>query len=280
MADLQVQPSINDTRAQALLALIERLGEIDLSPLLVYRMASVSDSALPFLAWQFDVLSPLWQLLGPIAGSIDALTDIDPLTDIDSMGGAVFGSTAAQRALLEEAIALHRVRGTPSAIKRALVQLGWTDVALLEGQSSWGGTAYPTSQGWAVFRVQIGLSADDSIGSGIVDLIDAAVSFYKPARAWLDTIEFVLPPRNDCVPMPADALVAGGFYALQIDSTPVPTDPVSIAIVMGALIDQYGPAAPIHNAHYLHSGITYGAGEPAVADSALVINGSAVLQGG
>ena len=118
MADLQVQPSINDTRAQALLALIERLGEIDLSPLLVYRMASVSDSALPFLAWQFDVLSPLWQLLGPIAGSIDALTDIDPLTDIDSMGGAVFGSTAAQRALLAT-VGL----GTMLAVYAAIVPL-------------------------------------------------------------------------------------------------------------------------------------------------------------
>jgi len=280
MADLQVQPSINDSRGQALLVLIERLGQIDLSPLLVYRIASVSESALPFLAWQFDVLSPLWQLLGPIAGNVDALTEIDPLTDIDTMGGAASGDTQAQRALLEKSIALHRVRGTPAAIKRALAQLGWSDVALLEGQSSWGGTAYSANQGWAVFRVQIGLEADESIESGIADLIGAAVSFYKPARAWLDTIEFVFAPLNDGAPTPADVLVAGGVYALQIDSAPLPADPVSIAIVMGALTDRYGPAAPIHNAHYLYSGITYGAGEPAVADSALIINGSAVLQGG
>ena len=45
MAELQIQPSINDARSQAHLALIERLSDLDLSPILVYRIPSLVDSA-------------------------------------------------------------------------------------------------------------------------------------------------------------------------------------------------------------------------------------------
>ncbi|MBE3605221.1 phage tail protein, partial [bacterium] len=58
MAHLQVQPSINDARSAALLDLIERLGALDLTPLLVYRIDSAPDSVLLALAWQFDMLGP------------------------------------------------------------------------------------------------------------------------------------------------------------------------------------------------------------------------------
>ena len=67
MPELSAAPSINDTRTQALLELISRLAALDLTTLLVYRIDSVVDGALPFLAWQFDVLSPLWQLIAPVA---------------------------------------------------------------------------------------------------------------------------------------------------------------------------------------------------------------------
>jgi P2-related tail formation protein len=280
MAKLQVQPSINDTRSQAMLALIERLGHLDLSPLLVYRIASVPASALPFLAWQFDVLSPFWQMMGPTTGSIDAITNIDALTDIDSLSGFAAGDANTRRALLEQSIALHRMRGTPASIKRALAQLGWSAVTLLEGQSSWGGTSYPTQQGWAVFRVMVALDYGESLQSGAVDLITAAVNFFKPARSSLDAIVFVLAPIFDQPPVPIDAVTAGGTYALQIDAAPIPADPVSIAATVAPLKDQLGPARPLYNAHYRHSGITYGAAEPAVADSALILDGSAILYGG
>ena len=58
MPELSAAPSINDTRTQALLELIERIAAIDLTTLLVYRIDSVVADALPFLAWQFDILSP------------------------------------------------------------------------------------------------------------------------------------------------------------------------------------------------------------------------------
>src|SRR6202035_5916603 len=137
MPELSAAPSINDTRTQALLVLISRLAALDLTTLLVYRIDSVVDDALPFLAWQFDVLSPLWQLIAPVALGVDALTNIDLLIDVDNLiesGGLVTElalTEAAQRELLKNAIALHRFRGTPRAGEHALASFGSASVSLL-----------------------------------------------------------------------------------------------------------------------------------------------------
>src|SRR5258708_10544721 len=112
MPELSAAPSINDTRTQALLELIARLAELDLTTLLVYRIDSVVAEALPFLAWQFDVLSPLWQLIAPVDIGVDALTNIDLLIDIDNLieSGCLVAdmalTEAAQRELLKNAIGL------------------------------------------------------------------------------------------------------------------------------------------------------------------------------
>ncbi|HYB92379.1 MAG TPA: phage tail protein [Candidatus Binataceae bacterium] len=287
MAELTPAPSINDARTQALLVLIGRLGALDLSTLLIYRIESVIDGALPFLAWQFDVLSPLWQLVAPVAESIDALTNIDSLTDIDTLsgpGGEVPGSAtsaAAQRALLEMAIPLHRYRGTPWAIRQALTSLGWTSVTILEGEALWGGTAWPAGEGWAVFRLLINLAANQPVTPGAVQEIVAAANFFKPARAWLDSVWFVVAPNLDYAPVPRDVVTLGGIAKYQLDAAPGPLDAgLRLAISEAALADGYGPIAPLYNAHYAHSGITHGAGEPVVADRALVLNGVAQLHGG
>ncbi|HEY9159367.1 phage tail protein [Candidatus Binatus sp.] len=287
MPELSAAPSINDTRTQALLVLIGRLAALDLTTLLVYRIDSVVESALPFLAWQFDILSPLWQLIAPVSLGVDALTSIDLLIDVDNLiesGGMVSEQTlteAAERELLMSAIPLHRFRGTPWAIKQALASLGWTQVTLLEGQSTWGGDAYPPNQGWAVFRVMINLAAGQGVPSGAASTAAAAVDFFKPARAWMDSIWFVAPPTSDPGPPPSDNLTLGGIVQYQIDAAPGPNDDaLKLAIGTAPMADAYGPIVPTYDAHYLHSGITYGANEPAVADSALVVNGAAVLHGG
>jgi P2-related tail formation protein len=288
MAELQIPPSINDSRSQALLALVDRLGQIDLGPLLVYRIDSVPASALPFLAWQFDILSPLWQAVAPVILSVDAITDVDELIDIDTLTEAATiqlaeqnAAIASQRALLKIAIQLHRFRGTPWSIKSALATLGWENVTLLEGQNSWGGTSYPSNQGWAVFRVTVQLAQDQVIDSDSIDTAVAAIMLYKPVRSWLDGLFFALPPILDSAPSPADLLTITGIAEYQLDSARAPSDnALSIAVTLPPTLDTYGPAAPLYDAHYLHSGITYGSNEPAVADSALIVNGNAVLQGG
>ena len=287
MPELSAAPSINDTRTQALLVLIARLAALDLTTLLIYRIDSVVASALPFLAWQFDILSPLWQLIAPVALGVDALTNIDLLIDVDNLieaGGLVTElalTEAAQRDLLKSAIGLHRFRGTPWAIKQALASLGWATVTLLEGQTSWGGVAYPSSQGWAVFRVMIDLAAGQGVSIGAASTAAAAANFFKPARAWLDSVWFALPAITDAGPAPSDKLTLDGIVKYQLDAAPVPNDnALAFAIATASSSDAYGPIVPAYNAHYRHSGITYGANEPAVADSALTVNGAAVLDGG
>ncbi len=288
MAELQIPSSINDSRSQALMGLIERLGEVDLTPLLVYRIDSVPSAALPFLAWQFDILSPLWQTVAPVIASVDAITNVDLLIDIDtlteasSIGAAQQGVTiAAQRSLVKMAVQLHRFRGTPWSIKNALASLGWVNVSLLEGQASWGGIQYPSNEGWAVFRVVIRLGSDQTIEPSAPDLAVSAINFFKPSRSLLDALVFALSPILDTAPTPSDALTLGGIASYQLDVSPGPSDAVlSIAISLLPSPDSYGPAAPLYSGHYRHSGITYGVNQPAVADSALVVNGNAVLQGG
>lgn len=287
MPELSAAPSINDTRTQALLTLIARLAALDLTTLLVYRIDSVVAEALPFLAWQFDILSPLWQLIAPVALGVDALTNIDLLIDVDNLiesGGLVTElalTEASQRELLKNAIALHRFRGTPWAIKQALGTLGWATVTLLEGQTSWGGVAYPSNQGWALFRVMIELAAGQGVTIGAASTAAAAVNFFKPARAWLDSVWFAVPSISDAGPVPSDKLTLGGIVKYQLDAAPVPNDnALALAIVTASSTDAYGPIVPAYDARYLHSGITYGANEPAVADSALIVNGAAVLHGG
>jgi P2-related tail formation protein len=287
MPELSAAPSINDTRTQALLVLIDRLAALDLTTLLVYRIDSVVAAALPFLAWQFDILSPLWQLIAPVAVGVDALTNIDLLIDVDNLiesGGLLTElvlTETAQRDLLKDSIALHRFRGTPWAIKNALGSLGWTQVTLLEGQSSWGGDAYPSNQGWAAFRVVIDLAAGQGVSVADASTAAAAVNFFKPARSWMDSIWFALPAISDAGPIPFDKLTLGGITKYQLDSAPVPNDnALAFAITNAPLTDTYGPIVPAYDAHYRHSGITHGANQPRVADSALIVNGAAVLHGG
>jgi P2-related tail formation protein len=287
MPELSPAPSINDSRTQALLVLISRLAALDLTTLLVYRIDSVVDEALPFLAWQFDVLSPLWQLIAPVALGVDALTNIDLLIDVDNLvesGGLVAElalTEAAQRELLKSAIGLHRFRGTPWAIKQALASLGWTTVSLLEGQTNWGGVAYPSNQGWAVFRVMIDLVVGQGVSIGATSTAVAAVNFFKPARAWLDSLWFAVPAITDVGPVPADKLTLGGIVKYQLDAVRAPNDnALAFAITVASLIDAHGPIVPAYDGHYRHSGITYGANEPEVADAALTVNGAAVLHGG
>jgi P2-related tail formation protein len=288
MAELQIPPSINDSRSQALMTLVRRLGEIDLTPLLVYRVDSVPAGALPFLAWQFDILSPLWQTVAPVIMSVDAITNVDLLIDIDTLTEASSVEAveesvtiAAQRALIKMAIQLHPYRGTPWSVKSALATLGWASVSILEGQNSWGSTKYPTSEGWAVFRVMIELQPGQSIDPSAPDIATAAINFFKPARSLLNSLFFVLPAVEDIAPKPVDSLTLGGIATYELDVGPAPSDGAfSIAVIRPPLHDSYGPAMPLYSAHYRHSGITYGANEPAVADSALIVNGKAVLQGG
>jgi P2-related tail formation protein len=274
MAQLTIQPSINDLRSESLLDLIERMDGLDLTPILVYRLDSVPEGALLLLAWQFDMLGPQWQLGAQLTESIDALTAIDPLTNIDTLSssGGILGSSDydSLRALLKVAIPLHRTRGTPYAIKAALKSLGWQSVSLVEGQSSWGGTQYPPNQGWAVFRALINLAGGQTVDSNAAARAIAAINFFKPVRAWLDSLWFVAAPIIDVVPAPVDFLLS---IFSQGDPAPEPNDTIRAP---GWPIADTKSIAPLYNAHFAQTGITYGSDQPAVADSGVIVNGAEI----
>ena len=274
MAELSIQPSINDVRSQALLVLLERLDNLDLVPILVYRLDSVPDSALTLLAWQFDMAEPEWQLAAQTGESWDAIKTIDGLTDVDTLSS--LGSEAgvsdfdSLRALLKAAIPLHSTRGTAYAIKTALHALGWLSVTFQEGQASWNGTSWPPEEGWAVFRVYIQIAPGQIVESSDANSAIAAINFFKPVRAWLDSLWFVAAPLIDFVQPPLDTLVS---IFSQADAAPVARDalkapawPVADARVV----------TPFYDARYRHTGITYGANEPAVADSGVTVNGAPI----
>ena len=155
-------------RAQGIYALTARLGALDLSPLLLYTLKYAPESAIKWLAWQFDILDPEWQLIATSIGeSIANLTDIPGLTDIATLDSpnseAGPSDWDSWRALLPQAIPLHRTRGTVAAILSALEALGFPGAQLQEGQNSWGGSSWPASEGWAVFRVLINLTVGQPV---------------------------------------------------------------------------------------------------------------------
>ena len=134
---------INDLRTQAHMQISARLGSLDLTPLLVRTLGSnLPSSILPYLIWELDMMIP-------------------------SVPMQQLGATALD--VIQNALPLHRIIGTPGAIIQALSLCGIT-ATILEGQNSWGGTSYPASQGWAVFR--IGLTGSGMSPAGLINGIN------------------------------------------------------------------------------------------------------------
>ena len=275
-SSLAAPPSINDVRTKAHLQLGARLGGIDLSSILLYTLNdNVPDSALPFLAWQFDILSPWWQLLtGPLS----------------------------QRQLIQDAVPLHKFKGTPYAIQTSLTSLGFPLASIEEGQATWGGTSWPSDEGWAVFRVVIplenvtitsyaadwddvpdidtlcivdqmaegGASTQITIAPDQITQAIAAIDFFKPERCWLDGIWFDAPPIAE------PAIPIGDFLAFTIELSIVepPLRVTDILTPPPAALADTKTTAPLYNTHFFHAGITYGASQPAVVDSGVTINGT------
>ncbi|MGH7099397.1 MAG: phage tail protein [Stellaceae bacterium] len=272
-SSLSAPGSINDSRTAAHLAVGQRLGKIDLSPLLVYTISGAPASALPFLAWQFDISSPFYALLT---------------------------GNESQVQLIQQAIAIHRYHGTPYAIGAILNALGFPVTTILEGQASWGGSSWPADEGWAVFRVQVlketGAQTTYPASWDVLTNLDtlsdidaleeagdltpvavtamteaiavAAINFFKPTRSWLDSLWFVEPPIRE------PALTVTDFLTV-VASNYIQERPLRVTDFVGApgwAIADVKTISPFYNAHFYQAGITFGSGEPAVADSGIVIN--------
>ena len=283
MAELQIQPSINDARSQAHLDLIERLSDLDLSPILVYRIPSLVDSAVLPMAWQWDVLNPLLlpeltQIItlaypgwDPVSG-IDTLINLDLLQyQAESASTPTLQQSYAQyRTLIQLSTALHSLMGSVAGLKNALAGLGYPGAIVQEGQNTWGGTSWPSNEGWAVFRVLIDLSTVPA-GTELSTLaarVGAICNFWKPARCWLDSVQFGWRLFDTLIPPISDRLT--NIFTQHDFLVPAPTDFITAPFFPIADIK---PIVPYWNLRYYHSGITYGQNEPHVADGPLTRNG-------
>jgi Phage tail protein (Tail_P2_I) len=289
MGDLQLQPSVStDLRSQAHLALIDRLKNLDLTPILVYRIPSLVDSAVLPMAWQWDVLNPLLlplasQLATLYSASWDQVANIDTLTNLDLLQFSLPAESvplppdvvAAQyRALILLSTQLHSIVGTPAALQKALTGLGFPGAVIQEGQSTWGGTRWPANQGWAVFRILINLATVPA-GTDFTTLparMVAVANYWKPARCWLDSVQFQNYITDVLIPPVTDSVLN---IFLQRD---VLTPPVSDSITaLFAWISDDKDVVPYYNdRYYFGSNITYGGTQPEVADGPVVVIGSAV----
>lgn len=169
MADARLlPPSVADARGLAFLEVLERLGDLDLSPVLVYHLDGVPDSALYALAWQFDVLG--------------------------AAGWDLADTAEKRRDLLRRAFRLHQRKGTPWAILEALRALGYPDATVVEG-----------APGSFRFRVHLGALQDgDTLPAELQAQLLAAVETWKNARSWLDSLDWTAADHSDALTLPQD----------------------------------------------------------------------------
>lgn len=235
-ASLSAPGSINDARTAAHLAIGQRLGKIDLTPLLIYTLGNPAAGVLPLLQWQFDLSSPLWALLG---------------------------GEESQVALVRQAIPLHRYQGTLYAITTIMAALGFADVTVQEGQGTWGGSSWPSDQGWAVFRVLAPATAP--VAAMTQQTAIAAINFFKPARCWLDSLWFSAPPQSETI-------AVADYYGVPGQEPPIAISDAFSVPLQG--IADVKTTSPTYDTHFYFAGLTYGANEPAIVDSGITIGGS------
>lgn len=138
----------------------------------LYNLDAVPASALDSLAAQFDLMG--------LQGWSLATTD------------------AERKALLREAIMLHRRRGTPWSIKRALALVGWPGLELAEGLGDMpfdggitynGAETFSSTSRWAEFRAHQPLP-DREVSTAELTMVRATIEAWKPLRCHLESIQF------------------------------------------------------------------------------------------
>jgi len=157
MADNSIiAPGIKDENAVAFNELIERLGQLDLTVLLIYLIDSVKSCALPFLAEQFHVCG--------------------------DEGWILAQNEEEKRELIKNAILLHRYKGTKYAIKSVLKKLN-LDGNVTEWFEYAGDPYY--------FRVAINLLTR-GLDEATFNRLEALIYEYKNERSWLDRLDVYL----------------------------------------------------------------------------------------
>lgn len=167
-----------------------RLALIQSEPVITYLIDTVSASALPYLAEQFDVAGN--------KGYKQATTD------------------AQRREIIRKAILLKRKLGTPWAIRQALTAVGYGSEATIVERV---GTDPLT--GWAEFRIDIDLGDSVGISGTLEDEATALINEYKNARSHLTSINYkAIISDTLVVPVDDDILIVGLDSGDTTDTVP------------------------------------------------------------
>ena len=219
---LLVPPLSHDESLRALATLIARIEDIDLSPLLVYYVDHTEKTALHHLAEQFHIMGN---------------------------EGWTFAKTEEQkRALIKNAIQLHRHKGTPWAVKEAISQFGF--FALIQDWFMYGGDPY-------YFRVDIELK-NQIWDQEISDTVYGLIGQWKNTRSHLDKMRVFQTVKGDL--KIASACIDGEIITVRPHITTglesvVKTSFMFGAICMGETITVYPLAS---NDIELTKAVTYG----------------------
>ncbi len=286
-----IPAGIDDERSRALVKLIGRLGDLDLTKLLIYRVDELQEDALHLLGWQFHIMG--------------------------AEGWDLVDTPEERRALIKRAIDLHRHRGTPWAIREAIKSLGYADAEIVEGldvalydgdRNHSGAETYGGGTRWAMFRVLLDLGEDKGVDATrirqLVDLIES----WKNARSHLVDIGFRA-DTEDAIDVDdeldtlarylgEDVYPWGRRYDGSTDHDHGVRQLHDGALRYGGAADHTGwgetgelysnqrnelatratmaiedamGIVPLHDGRYLHAGITYGHNQPSAADQAMPI---------
>lgn len=165
MTDSILPGSIKDERFQAFEAVGARLNALDLAVLAIYDIDNVELSALPHLADQFNVLG--------------------------LRGWNLASTEAERRALVKEAIILHKTAGTPYAIRRVMALVGYPNATVIEnpalaydGTWSYDGAEYYSGVKWFAFIVVLD-PTQSQVSGDLITLILALINEWKNSRSQL-----------------------------------------------------------------------------------------------
>ena len=210
-----LQPSLQgDVRMEALARLAARISALPVSTPLVNLFDLVDASALPALGEQFHILGV--------------------------EGWNLAGTEAARRALLKNAVELHRHKGTPWSIRYALETTLHIKTTITEWPQ-YGGKPY-------FFRVRLDVSDAGLDETGVTDAM-RLIFDYKNVRSWLDCLETVTTR-----PLPVSIAVAGimrtmNRVRLWFPPKPVPSGRVHVGLgstrYSRSVIRPWAPPRPV-----------------------------------
>lgn len=290
--DLRLLPAgIDDERARTLLKLVGRFDTLDLTTLLVYRIDDLPDGALSLLAWQFNVMGDDGWDLASTPEERRAL--IRRALDLHRHRGTPWAIREAIKALGYADAEI--VEGLP--------------IALYDGDKTYSAVeTYGGGTRWAMFRVLLDLGEAKGVSAAQVARLVALIERWKNARSHLVDIGFRAHVEDSLEPREAgqtgvhhegeDILPWGRRYDGSLRHEHGTRHLHDGALVHAGAVDHSGwgeagerygnervlldlgarlgledriEVTPLHNGHYLHSAITYGADQPPLADLAMPI---------